>query len=101
MSGIRKDEGKLRYTLIHPLAERGLVEVLTFGAQKYEDRNWEKGLAWSRVIDSLRRHLAAIEAGEDYDPESGLLHADHVQANAHFLAALYRIYPEGDDRRKL
>ncbi len=96
--GLRFNEGKLRYDLLHPVAEKGLVEVLTMGANKYAERNWELGMKWSKIISSLKRHIAKIEAGEDYDPESGLLHADHVQANAHFLSAYYKIYPQGDDR---
>lgn len=96
--GLRFNEGKLRYDLIHPKAEEGLVKVLTKGAEKYAERNWEKGMAWSTVIASLKRHLAAIEKGEDYDSETGELHVDHLQCNAHFLSAYYRIYPQGDDR---
>lgn len=96
--GLRFNEGKLRYDLIHAEAEKGLVEILTFGAQKYAERNWEKGMAWSKIISSLKRHIAAIERGEDFDVESGKLHADHVQCNAHFLSAYYRIFPQGDDR---
>lgn len=96
--GQRKNEGKLRYDLIHPVANKGLVSVLTKGAEKYAERNWEKGMKWSKVIASLKRHLAAIEQGEDYDEETGELHADHLQANAHFLSSYYTIYPEGDDR---
>ena len=54
---------------------------------------------WSTVLASLKRHIAAIEQGEDYDKETGLLHIDHVQCNAHFLSAYYTIFPQGDDRR--
>lgn len=97
-SGKRYNEGKLRYDLLHPDAQKGIVEVLTSGAEKYSERNWEEGMPWSKCIASLKRHLAAIEAGEDYDKESGLLHIDHLQCNAHFLSAYYRIYPQGDDR---
>ncbi len=96
--GLRFNEGKLRYDLIHPVSERGLVSVLTKGSIKYSERNWEKGMAWTKVIASLKRHLALIEAGEDYDLETGELHADHIQCNAHFLSAYYKIYPQGDDR---
>lgn len=96
--GKRFNEGKQRWDLLHPKAQEGLVKVLTSGANKYGDRNWEKGMAWSKVIASLKRHLAAIEKGEDYDNESGELHANHLQANAHFLSAYYSIYPQGDDR---
>jgi hypothetical protein len=98
VKGLRFNEGKLRYDLIHPEAQKGLVKVLTLGAQKYAERNWEKGMEWSKITASLKRHIAAIEAGEDFDKESGLLHADHVQANAHFLSAYYKIAPQYDDR---
>jgi hypothetical protein len=50
------------------------------------------------VIASLKRHLHAIEKGEDVDIESGLLHIDHLQCNAHFLSAYYKIAPQFDDR---
>lgn len=98
MKGLRFNEGKLRYDLIHPKALEGLVNVLTAGSKKYSDRNWEAGMSWSTVIASLKRHLAAIEAGEDYDEELGTLHIDNLQCNAHFLSAYYDIYPQGDDR---
>ena len=96
--GLRDNVGKLRYDLLHPSAIKRLVEVLTFGSTKYAERNWEKGMKWTTVIASLKRHLAAIEQGEDYDKESGLLHIDHLQCNAHFLSAYYTIYPQGDNR---
>lgn len=96
--GLRYDSGKLRYDLVNAHAHAGMVDILTFGATKYAERNWEKGMRWSKVIASLERHLAAIKAGEDYDKESGKLHAYHVACNAHFLSAYYTIYPQGDDR---
>lgn len=97
-TGKRFNEGKLRYDLVNPIALEGMVSILTHGAEKYGDRNWEKGMKWSNVISSLKRHLAAIEKGEDYDQESGKLHIDHLQCNAHFLSAYYKLYPQGDDR---
>lgn len=97
--GLRFNEGKLRYDLVHPLAHEGMVKVLTAGANKYAERNWEKGMAWGTVLASLKRHIAAFEKGEDYDPETGLLHIDHAACNAHFLSAYYKIYPQGDNRQ--
>jgi len=96
--GLRYNSDKLRHDLLHPVSVKGLTEVLTMGAKKYPERNWELGMSWSNVIASLKRHLIAIESGEDFDKESGLLHADHLQCNAHFLSAYYSIYPQGDDR---
>lgn len=96
--GLRFNEGKLRYDLLHPKAQEGIVKVLTIGAQKYAPRNWEKGMSWSTVVASLKRHLAAFESGEDFDKETGELHIDHIQCNAHFLSAYYKIAPGFDDR---
>ena len=99
--GERKNQGKTRYDLIPSYAQEQYAEVMTFGANKYSDRNWEKGMAWSKVIASLKRHIQAIEMGEDYDQESGLLHSAHVMCNAGFLTEFYKIYPQGDDRPHL
>lgn len=96
--GLRYNTGKMRHDLVHAWSHEQMVKVLTKGAEKYAERNWEKGMLWSTVIASLKRHMAAIERGEDYDAETGLLHAAHVACNAHFLTAYYKIYPQGDDR---
>ena len=99
-NGLRFNQGKLRYDLVEPRAHRDMVEVLTDGAIKYNSRNWENGLSWTSVLASLKRHIAAIECGEDYDPESGRLHIAHAACNVHFLNAFYYIFPQGDDRPK-
>lgn len=96
--GLRYNKGKLRYDLFHPYAIEQLAKIFTMGAEKYAPRNWENGMSWTAVIASLKRHLAAIESGEDFDAESGLLHSAHVEWNAHVLSAYYKIYPQGDDR---
>ena len=99
-SGKRYNQGKLRYDLIEPHALEDFVQVLTDGAVKYEPRNWQKGLSWTSVLASLKRHIAAIEKGEDYDKESGRLHIAHAACNVHFLNAFYYTFPQGDDRPK-
>ncbi len=96
--GLRFNKGKLRYDLVEPRAFEDFVQVLTDGSIKYFDRNWENGLSWTSVIASLKRHIAAIEKGEDYDPESGRLHIAHAACNVHFLNAFYYSFPQGDDR---
>ena len=98
--GLRYNKGKQRFDLVHPLAHRDMVDILTMGANKYFDRNWENGLSWTSVIASLKRHLDAIERGEDYDEESGKLHIAHVACNVHFLNTFYYTFPQGDDRPK-
>jgi len=96
--GLRFNDGKLRYDLVTPYALEKMTEVMTMGAKKYAERNWEKGMEWSKVLASMKRHIAAFEMGEDFDQESNLLHMAHVMCNAHFLTEYYRIYPQGDDR---
>jgi hypothetical protein len=41
--------------------------ALEYGAMKYDNRNWEKGLPWQQMIDSLKRHIDDFERGKDYD----------------------------------
>lgn len=96
--GLRYNEGKTRHDLFEPYAIDELAKVFTKGSEKYEPRNWEKGMDWSKVIASLKRHMNQFEAGNDYDSESGLLHTAHVAWNALALTSYYKIHPEGDDR---
>lgn len=96
--GLRFNKGKTRYDLIPAFAQEQYAQVLTKGAEKYEDRNWEKGMPWSKILSSLERHLYAIKRGEDYDLETGLLHSAHIMCNAAFLTEYYKIFPKGDDR---
>ena len=98
--GLRFNKGKQRFDLVEPRAFADFVQVLTDGAEKYFDRNWENGLSWTSVLASLKRHVQAIERGEDYDPESTRLHIAHAACNVHFLNAFYYTFPQGDDRPK-
>ena len=96
--GLRFNKGKTRHDLVPSFAQEQYAKVLTKGAEKYAERNWEKGMEWSKVLASMKRHILAYESGEDYDPETGLLHMSHVMCNAAFLTEYYKIYPQGDDR---
>jgi 5'(3')-deoxyribonucleotidase len=96
--GARFNQGKLRYDLLEPYAVEQLVQVFTKGADKYAPRNWEKGMAWSKMVASLKRHLAEFEKGNDYDSETKLLHASHIAWNAMALVSYYKIAPHFDDR---
>jgi 5'(3')-deoxyribonucleotidase len=98
MEGLRYNDGKTRHDLVPQFAQDQYAKVLTLGANKYAERNWEKGMKWTTVLASMKRHIAAFEAGEDYDQETGLLHTAHVMCNAGFLTEYYKIYPQGDNR---
>lgn len=64
--------------------------ALEYGAQKYSDRNWEKGLPWQQMIDSLKRHIDDFERGRDYDngsDGSGMHHVCMIMAGALMLSS--------------
>lgn len=99
--GLRYDAGKARYDLLPADALHSLVNVYTAGAAKYADRNWEKGMSWSRCFGSLMRHCWAFWRGETFDPESKCHHMAHAAWNALALVA-YDLRGVGtDDRPKL
>lgn len=95
--GLRYDSNKPRLDLIPMLALEQAARVLEFGAGKYGMHNWARGMAWSRVVGCILRHLSKIQQGEVIDEESGLPHSAHVLCNALFLATYEVTYPEGND----
>lgn len=99
MAGIKWDSDKPQLTLVDPLFVEGVARVLQMGEERYGPGNWKKGLAYSRVLDAARRHLAAVELGEDVDPDSGMFHVEHAACNMMFLAYFMRNQEhELDDR---
>jgi len=96
--GMKFDGGKLRYDLVPPEALKMMVAIYTVGAIKYEDRNWEKGMKWSRPFSALMRHAWDWWSGEDKDPDSSWSHMAHVAWNAFCLLQYEMTHPEFDDR---
>lgn len=94
----KADDGKTRMDLLPYEALEGIAQILTFGAAKYADHNWRKGLAWSRVYSSLQRHLGAWSRGEDLDSETGKSHLWHAGCNILFLIT-FEINKTGTDDR--
>lgn len=56
-------EGKGRFDLISPHMLRRLAGVYERGAKNHGDRNWEKGIPFSRCMDSALRHMNQYLAG--------------------------------------
>lgn len=84
--GRKFDGGKLRYGLLPPLALKATVDVLTFGAEKYEPDNWKHVPdSKRRYFDAAQRHLWAYKEGEQIDPESGRHHLAHALCCLMFL----------------
>ena len=109
VGGYKADEAKPRMDLIPPEAIFALATVLSFGAAKYADRNWEKGMKWSRPFGAAMRHLWAWWGGKtptttnflfgDLDAETGFSHLWHAICCLAFLVSYEeRQMTEWDDR---
>lgn len=90
-SGAMREGVGLKYSRYVPLEAIAAAEAsFQYGADKYDDRNWEKGLPWQQMIDSLKRHVEDFENGHDYDDGpggSGLPHVAMIMASAMMLTA--------------
>ena len=79
--GIKFDDipGKLRWDLL-PYREVGqVVDILTYGAEKYADDNWKfVSDKEKRYFAAAMRHLVAWKEGERNDKESGKPHLAHA-----------------------
>ena len=98
MEGLRYNTGKLKWGLVSWKALAPMVRALMFGAEKYDDHNWKKGLKYTEVTESLQRHLNAFIEGEENDPESKLSHVGHILCNAMFLSYMSMYRKDMDDR---
>jgi hypothetical protein len=97
VSGYKADEAKVRIELVPPELVFAVANVLTFGAAKYADRNWEKGMKWSRPFGALMRHMWAWWGGKgpttksflfaDTDSETAMSHLWHAGCCIGFLIA--------------
>lgn len=77
---------------------RMLAKLYGVGAQKYAERNWERGYEWSKSFAALNRHLWAWWAGEDKDAETGIPHLACVAWHAFALLEFSVEHREFDDR---
>lgn len=89
-SGVKLDDGKLPMHLLPPEAIDALAERLQVGMRKYQERNWEKGIVFSRLFSATMRHLLAFWRGEDIDKDDGLCHLSGVLINVAFMISFTR-----------
>jgi hypothetical protein len=96
---VKHDAGKPRYDLIPPEAMEAAAHVFRIGAEKYGDRNWEKGMSWGRIFRALMSHAWKWWGGEEHDPDDGQHHLDSVIWCAMVLRAYAARRLGRDDRR--
>ena len=99
-SGVKFDKDKLRYDLIPPDALEELVKVYTYGASKYADRNWEKGMKWGRIYGGIMRHLWKFWSGTNRNPEDDNLYHLAQAAWGCLTLLTYVLREKGEDDRK-
>lgn len=83
-------DGKAPLERLELAADEAISRVLQHGADKYGARNWRQdAIRVTTYVAAIRRHIAALNDGEDIDPDSGEHHMAHIGANVHvFLDAL-------------
>ena len=64
MIGIKRDDDKIKWSLLPLKPVEEIVKVLMFGAKKYEPDNWKHVEPHERYWDAAIRHLAAWKEGE-------------------------------------
>lgn len=84
-NGVKLDAGKPKWSLLPFRELKEVVEILTFGAEKYAPNNWQKVDPPSRYTDACLRHLTAWVQGEKKDAESGKSHLAHAVCCLLFL----------------
>lgn len=80
------------------VAIEGMAMAFAYGAKKYGSFNYRKGIAFTRILDSLGRHSLAFSKGIEIDEESGLPHTWLILANAAMLEYMRVHKSEFDDR---
>ena len=111
VEGAKYDSGKCRIELFPGEALFAISQVLTYGATKYADRNWEKGISYGRVYGALMRHMWAWWQGRsptttsflfgDVDEETKFSHLWHAGCCLVFLITYEaREMKAFDDRSK-
>lgn len=93
-AGVKYDADKPMMDLIPPVMEMEVAHVLTFGAKKYGPENWRHVPDLRRrYIAAAKRHINALQQGEERDEETGLHHAAHAVCCLMFLGEVDLVRP--------
>lgn len=97
-TGGEKGAKLARFDLIPPESLWALAEHYGIGANKYANRNWERGYDWGKSFTAMQRHAWAFWNGEDIDPETGSHHLVAVAWHAFAMLEFTKTHPAKDDR---
>lgn len=99
--GKKFDNGKPDPSLIPSEFIMGVASVFSFGASKYGKHNFRLGFEHSRALAAAIRHIYAILAGEEIDPESGLPHIYHAGCSLAMYDYMRNKHPKKNDVHEL
>lgn len=91
---LRYNEDKIGVHLVPYESVEEIAKVLDFGAKKYSEDNWKRGLTIRKCMGSLLRHAFAYMRGEKIDKETGLSHIAHIGCNVFFILWYEKYKPE-------
>lgn len=97
-TGGEKGSKLARFDLIPAGPLHLLAEHYGRGAEKYEDRNWERGYRYGLSFAAMMRHAWAFWGGEDTDAETGSPHLVAVAWHAFALLEFCKKRLGTDDR---
>lgn len=106
MTGVNKQTGarresigtKIDTSLVPYEIVTAVAVGLNYGAEKYEPRNFEKGLSYQQLLMSVERHTRAIMNREEIDVDSGLPHEILLSSSIAMLVACWARGNIVDDR---
>jgi hypothetical protein len=103
VAGVKFDTHKPRFDLLPWNALWEVASVMEYGSQKYNDRNWERGMRWGRLTAAAFRHLARWMMREEFDKESGYRHLPMAVCCILMLMGLVADgrFSDDDDRTQL
>lgn len=96
--GTKFDQDKNRMELYPAFSFEAVSLVFTYGAKKYGDFNWEKGIPYLRLYGAVLRHLLAWRKGDNKDPETGYSHLWHAGAGINMLIWMEKFRTDLDNR---
>lgn len=86
--GVKFDSHKPKWSLVPPGPMEEVVEVLSYGANKYSPDNWQHvDDPDTRYFNAAMRHIWAWRQGEQFDAESHKSHLAHAVCCLLFLLA--------------
>lgn len=95
--GVKHDQQKRRFSLFPTRTLYAIIDVLEYGAKKYEAENWRKVPdARKRYYDAAMRHINDWWMGETHDNGEGGSGHHHLAHAACCLVFLLTVDLEGE-----